>query len=122
LIDLAADTAASVAHRPAAVRQEGHFGALPAAIATPLAMALSELLLNAAEHARATTIEVHVERTEDQLRVWVSDDGIGFDAEATTGLGLQIVRTLVTEQISGALEWEDTRRGTRASIVARVPS
>ncbi len=122
LIDLAADTATSVAHRPASVRQDGHFDALPAAIATPLAMALSELLLNAAEHARATSIEVCVERTEDQLQVWVSDDGIGFDADATTGLGLQIVRTLVTEQIGGTLEWEETRRGTRARIAARVPS
>jgi two-component sensor histidine kinase len=121
LLDLAADTAASVSQRPASVGQSGRFATLPAAVATPLAMALSELLLNAAEHAGAATIELQVERAEDHLQVWVSDDGAGFDAAGATGLGLQIVRTLVTEQIGGTLEWEETAHGTRAKIKAQVP-
>jgi two-component sensor histidine kinase len=121
LIDMAADTAASVSQHPPAIRQRGRFETLPAAIATPLAMALSELLLNAAEHARAAEIELLAERWDDQLQVAVRDDGVGFDAEDTAGLGLQIVRTLVTEQIGGELVWEETAHGTRANILARVP-
>lgn len=122
LLQMAEDAAASQSRpQPARVRQRGRFGTLPAVLATPLAMALSELLLNAAEHADAGTIELQVERLDDELDVAVCDDGIGFDATATGGLGLQIVRTLVTGQIGGTLTWDETDNGTRASIVAQVP-
>jgi two-component sensor histidine kinase len=121
LLDLARDTAASVQQRPAQVRQVGRFATLPAALATPLAMVLSELLLNAAEHAGAGEIRLGAHRDGDVLRVSVEDDGVGFDAAAASGLGLQIVRTLVTEQIGGSLEWDETNHGTRARILARVP-
>ncbi len=122
LLDLARDTAASSRRRrQPQVIQVGRFSTLPAAVATPLAMVLSELLLNAAEHAGAAHIELCAEREDSLIRVWVKDDGVGFDAESATGLGLQIVRTLVTEQLSGTLEWEAAEHGTRVRIETRVP-
>ncbi|MCW2696890.1 MAG: putative two-component system sensor kinase [Modestobacter sp.] len=97
---------------PAArIRRVGRFGELPAAAATPLVMAVTELLQNAVGHAfedgRAGTIELSAERDGDDLVVRVRDDGrglpAGFDLAASTGLGLQIVRTLVTSELHGSL-------------------
>jgi len=121
LLDLARDTAASFQAAAPAVRRSGRFATLPASVATPLAMVLSELLLNAAEHAGASDIELRVQRDDSAIVVWVTDDGSGFDADAASGLGLQIVRTLVTDQLSGDLEWEQAEHGTRVRIQTRVP-
>jgi two-component sensor histidine kinase len=97
---------------PAArTRRTGTFGELPAAAATPLVLAVTELLHNAAEHAfpdgEPGTIELVAERTGDDLVVRVRDNGQGlpegFDAAGSDGLGLQIVRTLVTSELGGSL-------------------
>jgi two-component sensor histidine kinase len=96
---------------PAArTRRTGSFGELPAAAATPLVLAVTELLHNAAEHAFPEgpgTIELVVERNGNDLVVRVRDDGQGlpegFDPAGSDGLGLQIVRTLVTSELGGTL-------------------
>jgi two-component sensor histidine kinase len=97
---------------PAArTRRVGRVGELPAAAATPLVMAVTELLQNAAEHAfrgsEPGTIELVAERDGDDLVVRVRDDGQGlpegFDPDTSDGLGLQIVRTLVTSELGGSL-------------------
>jgi two-component sensor histidine kinase len=97
---------------PAArTRRTGTFGELPAAAATPLVLAVTELLHNAAEHAfgegEAGTIELVAERDDDDLVVRVRDNGRGlpegFTSAAGDGLGLQIVRTLVTSELHGTL-------------------
>jgi two-component sensor histidine kinase len=97
---------------PAArTRRIGQFGELPAATATPLVMAVTELLQNAAEHAfvdgEPGTIELIAERDGDDLVVRVRDDGRGlpegFDPAVSDGLGLQIVRTLVAGELGGSL-------------------
>ena len=98
--------------RPARFTRTGAFGELPAAAATPLVMAVTELLHNAAEHAfpdsEPGTIVLDAARDGDDLVVRVRDDGMGlppdFDPAASTGLGLQIVRTLVTSELHGSLE------------------
>ena len=97
---------------PAArITRAGTFGELPAAAATPLVMAVTELLQNAAGHAfedgQPGSIELSADRDGDDLVVRVRDDGrglpAGFDPAASSGLGLQIVRTLVTSELGGAL-------------------
>ncbi|MGY1754181.1 sensor histidine kinase [Blastococcus sp. SYSU D01042] len=97
---------------PAArTRRTGSFGELPAATATPLVLAVTELLHNAAEHAfpegEPGAIELVAERTDDDLVVRVRDDGrglpAGFDPATSEGLGLQIVRTLVVSELGGSL-------------------
>ncbi len=97
---------------PAArTRRTGSFGELPAEAATPLVLAVTELLHNAAEHAfpegEPGVIELVAEREGDDLVVRVRDDGQGlpaeFDPAAGQGLGLQIVRTLVVSELGGSL-------------------
>ncbi len=110
---------------PVVVRREGSFGILPAEVATPLSMTLTELVQNAVEHAypdgRSGEIDVLVTRVEDRLDVDVVDDGAGlpdgFDLQASTRLGLQIVRTLVSGELRGSLSLEPRApRGTRARL------
>ena len=94
----------------------GQFGLLPSAVATPLALVLTELLQNALQHGltRPTgagaggTPRGHGSRQNDRLTVTVADNGAGlptdFDLDSTTSLGLQIVRTLVVAELGGRLE------------------
>jgi two-component system, sensor histidine kinase PdtaS len=91
----------------------GSFGLLPSSVATPLAMVLTELLQNALQHGfphparEPGVLEVHVQRTGQRLTVTVADSGVGlpagFDLDASVGLGLQIVRTLVVSELGGQL-------------------
>ena len=108
----------------AAVRRDGSFGDLPATIATPLALVLSELLQNAVEHAYAGqggSLEVRVDRGPYGMEVVVADDGAGLPAdfrlEASTRLGLQIVRALVVGEMRGTIALRPaTPRGTEAVV------
>lgn len=101
---------AEVALAQVAIKRIGSFGVLPAAVATPIAMVLTELLQNAVEHGFAHSsgnVQVVVSRDADRLEFTVADDGKGlpedFDLDATGSLGLQIVRTLVVGELSGRL-------------------
>ena len=100
----------------------GSFGTVDAEVATPLAMALTELLQNAVEHGFGTGpghLVVDVVRADGRLRVAVRDDGRGlaedFDLASSTGLGLSIVRTLVESELAGTLSLtRGAQRGTSA--------
>lgn len=111
--------------RPVRFRVEGDAGRVPARVATPLAVVVTELLQNAADHAfpvpaSATTetappaatppvgsVLVHLDNDGEELAVRVVDDGVGlppgFALEDARGLGLSIVRSLVTTQIEGSI-------------------
>jgi two-component system, sensor histidine kinase PdtaS len=93
-----------------AVRGEG--GMLSATMATPLSVVLTELLQNAVDHAfvgtgKAGNVVVTLEAGDEVLRLRVVDDGRGlppdFSLDAATGLGLSIVRTLVTTELAGSI-------------------
>jgi two-component system, sensor histidine kinase PdtaS len=92
-------------------RRAGQFGILPARIATPLSMVLTEVLQNSLEHGLADQggeLEVEARRSGPRLRVVVTDDGnglpAGFDAATAGNLGLQIVRTLVQGDLHGTFD------------------
>ena len=112
---------------------------LPACQATPMAMVINELLLNAMEHGLAGLprgqIAVELGDLGNAVRVVVEDDGSGlppnFDPVQSKSLGLQIVHTLVTDDLKGELQMEparadeaagdeagrtETGRGTRAIV------
>jgi two-component sensor histidine kinase len=107
----------------------GEFGMLPAAIATPLALVLTELMQNALQHglspARADgLLEVTARRLQDRLSVTVTDNGtglpVGFDMDTAPSLGLQIVRTLVESELGGQLEIApNAEGGTR--VLVEIP-
>jgi two-component sensor histidine kinase len=98
--------------RPVRFRVAGDGGKLPALVATPLAVVLTELFQNAVDHAFSTGRPGHVvvvlENDGRVLDLQVADDGIGlppgFSLDSATGLGLSIVRTLVTTELAGSIE------------------
>jgi two-component system, sensor histidine kinase PdtaS len=106
---------------------------LPASVASPLALVLTELLQNALQHglaqseqAAAGYLEVAAKREPDRLTVTVTDNGRGlpadFDMESTASLGLQIVRTLVQTELAGRLEISPRDGGgTRVLVVLPLP-
>jgi two-component sensor histidine kinase len=114
--------------RVVTTRRTGSAGLLPAAVATPLALVLAELLQNAAEHAftgpRGGSIDVRLDRRPTGLRVEVVDDGgglpDGFAIEGSKRLGLQIVRTLVVGELGGAIEMSPNAAGG-TSVVLDLP-
>jgi signal transduction histidine kinase/uncharacterized protein YoaH (UPF0181 family) len=62
-------------------------GRLPEPIEVGAYYVVSEMLTNAAKHARASVVEVHAEVSDGTLRVCVRDDGIGgADPEGGSGL------------------------------------
>jgi two-component system, sensor histidine kinase PdtaS len=102
---------------------EGDSGELPAEVATPLALVLTELLQNSVEHAWPRRgrdadgegdaadavvegrVTVAFDRSPKTLQVVVSDNGVGLPDEAVetySNLGLQIARTLVESELGGA--------------------
>ena len=115
---------------PAALtRRTGSFGELPAAAATPLVLAVTELLHNAAEHAfpegETGSIELVAERDGNDLVVRVRDNGQGlpegFDLAGSDGLGLQIVRTLVVSELGGGLTMGPAADGAGTEAVLTLP-
>ena len=85
---------------------------LPASQATPVAMVINELLLNAVEHGLSDRaqgeINIVLDDLGDAVRIIVGDNGgglpPGFDpAQQTSSLGLHIVHTLVTDDLKGSL-------------------
>ncbi len=117
----------SLSSRQVSVLRVGSFGILSAEIVTPLSMALSELLQNAVEHGGGADVRLLPRREEKRLVVSVVDFGPGVAADvdpfATGRLGLQIVRTLVTEELSGELELGpgEDGVGTAARISLPLP-
>jgi two-component sensor histidine kinase/PAS domain-containing protein len=121
---------------PIAVRRVGSFGRVRAEDATSLAMVVSELVQNAAEHgvaSRGGSITVDVKRKEgkrkdgkdetDLLTVTVTDDGVGLPhghLPAGAGLGTQIVQSLV-QDLRGKITWAPAEpQGTRVRFTAKL--
>ncbi len=107
---------------PALTRQ-GSWGSLPADLATPLAMAASELLHNAVEHADAGEITVALSRDRGghALEMVVRDDGRGLPEgldPSDAGLGLSIVQSLITGDLHGTCE---ITTGDGTTVTVRVP-
>jgi two-component sensor histidine kinase len=131
LVRMAEDLASG--HRPVRVTYTGAAGGLQAAVATPLAVVLNELLQNAAEHAfpgepegddlTPLRIRVDLDRRDGELRIEVRDNGSGlppgFSITETASLGLSIVRGLVGSQMGGTIEMRSDH-GTVVDLVIPV--
>jgi len=62
-----------------------------------------EALTNVLRHARAERVTVSLTIDGDQVRLTVSDDGLGFDPERVRGLGMITMRERA-QQVGGTLE------------------
>ncbi|MEY3625182.1 MAG: hypothetical protein RL696_563 [Actinomycetota bacterium] len=99
----------------------GSFGDLSAERATPLALVLTEVVANAVEHGlsdRSGTITVEASREGKHLGITVFDDGVGLpEGKVGSGLGTQIITTLVESELRGKILWTSPiRGGTKVSI------
>jgi len=103
--------------------REGDFGLISAASASSLALVVTELVTNAVEHGfvgrPSGTIWIRAEREESSLHFVIADDGVGIAAKPT-GLGSQIVTTLVENEMSGSLEWRAVDGGSEVDVRVRV--
>jgi two-component sensor histidine kinase len=115
--------------RPIRFRIDGRSGDLPSEVATPLALIIAELIQNAFEHAfgtesRTVSVTVEMARRPEELRLRVSDDGVGlrpgFVLERDSNLGLQIVRTLVESELLGTIGVTGGTGGTQVEVVIPI--
>jgi two-component sensor histidine kinase len=96
---------------------------LPANQATPCALVINELLLNALEHGYADQpngrVSITLRETYDHIVIEIQDDGSGlpdnFDAQKDGSLGLSIVRSLVEDGLAGQFELRN-RDGVAALV------
>jgi two-component sensor histidine kinase/PAS domain-containing protein len=108
----------------------GSFGRMAAEDATALAMIISELVQNAAEHGLADRdghLVVQADRPreagEERLDVTITDDGHGLPSgfrPGVSGLGTQIITSLV-QDLRGRIEWSAAQpTGTTVHFYARL--
>jgi two-component sensor histidine kinase len=107
------------------IHVEGEALTLPSRPATSLALVINELLQNALEHAfvgrSSGSVRISLGRGLKEYVVEVADDGVGLPSGAANApsLGLEIVATLVKEDLGGRLEFNSTADGTQ--VVVRLP-
>jgi two-component sensor histidine kinase len=98
--------------RPVRFTVQGDGGRLPSTVATPLSVVLTELLQNAVDHgfpegSSGGDVVVVLNNVDHQLSIRVVNDGRPldpvFELNQATGLGLSIVRTLVTTELDGTI-------------------
>jgi two-component sensor histidine kinase len=115
-----------------AIEIRGEVPDLPVAIATPMAVVVTELLQNAVQHgfvrreegeAIKGEVVVSMADSDGSVVLEVRDNGIGFpqnfDFQRHAGLGLQIVDTLVRGELGGTIKVEN-RDGARVAIEVPV--
>ncbi|MBI4322318.1 MAG: sensor histidine kinase [Chloroflexi bacterium] len=109
---------------------EGDSVYLPAQQATSCALIVNELLQNAVEHGfegRARTqgmVSVNLRDNGNDMTVEIVDNGRGlapgFSMSKNASLGLQIVQTLVTEDLKGKFDLSCSNGVTRRGVTALV--
>jgi two-component system, sensor histidine kinase PdtaS len=97
---------------------------LPSRAATAVTLAVNELVQNALEHAfvgrSRGSVTISVGRGPEDLIVLVRDDGVGLPARPARRLGLEIVETLVREDLRGRIRYNRLPSGG-AEISIRMP-
>jgi two-component sensor histidine kinase len=132
LVLLVEDTV--LALHPVEIVVNGNLGVLPTDLATPLAVALAELLTNAVEHAftnfggadnehvGVVTLNLYIE--DDQAVAEIRDNGRGlgenFSLDVPTSLGLSIVRDIIRAQLYGEIEMNSVAGEDGGGTLVRV--
>ncbi len=130
--------------RPVRINYRGEAGELQAAVATPLAVVVTELLQNAAEHAwpevpatdgggagaggvgldgsgpdgeRALRVDVELFRTDAELRVTVRDNGVGLPPGFSIDDTSSLGLSIVRNLIGTQMGGTITMRNDRGTVV-----
>lgn len=104
--------------RPIRSEYVGEFGQLPGDYATPLALVVNELVTNAVQHGatgEGSTVRLKARRGQSRqnqnltilrLEVWNdAEEEFTMSDQPATGLGTQIVKTLVESDLRGSIRW-----------------
>ncbi len=132
LVLLVEDTV--LALHPVEIVVNGELGTLSTDLATPLAVALAELLTNAVEHAfvdfggsendHVGVVTLNLYQEDGNAVAEIRDNGRGlgddFSLEVPTSLGLSIVRDLVRTQLHGSLEMNNVPYAEGGGTLVRV--
>ncbi len=122
----------SVTGNPVEFSVEGDAGAVPAEIATPMAVVLTELLQNAVEHAFPESsnisdagVIIALDNDGEGLAIKVKDNGVGLPEDFSTtkfsSMGMSIIRHLVTTQLGGVLRFHPNPSGRGTEVELVVP-
>ncbi|MDE3064135.1 MAG: histidine kinase N-terminal domain-containing protein [Acidobacteriota bacterium] len=123
-----------LALHPVEIVVNGELGVLSTDIATPLAVALAELLTNAVEHAftefdgssdvQVGVVTLNLSHDEGEAVAEIRDNGRGlgeeFSLDVPTSLGLSIVRDLIRSQLHGSIEMSTVPPGQGGGTLVRV--
>lgn len=113
--------------RDAKIAVEGEDFMLPSGQATYVALILNELIQNAVEHGLKNKVgrelTVDISRDEDYVMLEVINDGEplpeGFDLRRDRNLGLQIVESLVRDNLMGEFSISSADGKTRSTVKFR---
>jgi signal transduction histidine kinase len=97
---------------------------LPLEIALCLYRVAQESIHNVIKHAGGTHAEVRIRVRGDELRMAITDDGVGFDADSpqgTSSLGFVSMKERV-RLVNGTLKIDSQpSKGTRVEVIVRAP-
>jgi signal transduction histidine kinase len=81
---------------------------------------VQEITNNALKHSKASCLAIFIACENDQIKLKISDNGVGFDVnhpDSKSGVGLRSIFDRVG-QMNGTVDLQsDSRQGTRFSIV-----
>jgi two-component sensor histidine kinase len=120
LIEAVCANARAFLSKEVSINYEATTGSLPKESAVPLALALNELLTNAAKHGAndhgRVTINVGLNQRSGEIELYVHDRGPGFNFEEAQGRssGLGLV-TMLAQRLKGTFTVE-RRSGARCTL------
>ena len=95
---------------------------VPSQQASPIALMLNELVINALKHAfpdaRGGTLSVSIHVRDGRLAIVVADNGVGMPVgqpEPAGGFGSRLVKSMV-RQLQGSASWRAGNPGTVVSL------
>lgn len=104
------------------VEADDEAGEVPDEFRTCIYRIAQETLHNITKHAQAKTVQLTLIRDSQSVRLTVQDDGQGFDAERTRGLGLLGMRERVA-RLHGSFDIDSSPgKGTRVTVILPLNS
>ena len=102
---------------------------LPSKLASTLALAINELIVNAVRHGgkdrSEVTLHIALHHKEQHLCLTVEDDGPGFppgfDAKQHSKIGLSLAQMMIERDLSGTLNYANNETSGGATVTAHVP-